>query len=143
SPTEVEQRITRPVEQALREGPGVEYLYSTSSPGRSMTIARFLVGEKEEQALVRLNQKLATTRSSLPHGASAPSVELRSIDDVPVMSLTLWGTGYDDVRLRAIGRQLEEVLKEVPDVSTIGVIGGRPRQVTVELDPSALAVRHI
>ena len=143
SPTEVEQRITRPVEQALREVPGVEYLYSTSSPGRSMTIARFLVGEKEEQALVRLNQKLATTRSSLPHGASAPSVELRSIDDVPVMSLTLWGTGYDDVRLRAIGRQLEEVLKEVPDVSTIGVIGGRPRQVTVELDPSALAVRHI
>jgi multidrug efflux pump subunit AcrB len=143
SPTEVEQRVTRPVEQALWEVPGVEYLYSTSSPGRSMTIVRFLVGENEEQALVRLNQKLATTLSSLPPGASAPSVQLRSIDDVPVMSLTLWGSGYDDVRLRAIGRQLQEVLKEVPDVSTIGVIGGRPRQVSVELDPSALAVRHI
>jgi multidrug efflux pump subunit AcrB len=143
SPTEVEQRVTRPIEQALWEVAGVEYLYSTSSPGRSMTIVRFLVGENEEQALVRLNQKLSTTLSSLPPGSSAPSVQLRSIDDVPVMSLTLWGTGYDDVGLRAIGRQLQEVLKEVPDVSTIGVIGGRPRQITVELDPSALAVRRI
>jgi multidrug efflux pump subunit AcrB len=108
-----------------------------------MTIVRFLVGENEEQALVRLNQKLSTTLSSLPPGSSAPSVQLRSIDDVPVMSLTLWGTGYDDVGLRAIGRQLQEVLKEVPDVSTIGVIGGRPRQVTVELDPAAMAVRRL
>jgi multidrug efflux pump subunit AcrB len=143
SPTEVEQRVTRPIEQALWEVPGVEYLYSTSSPGRSMTIVRFLVGENEEQALVRLNQKLATARSSLPPGTSAPAVQRRSIDDVPVLSLTLWGTGYDDVRLRAIGRQLQEVLKEVPDVSTIDVIGGRPRHITVELDPSALAVRRI
>ena len=59
------------------------------------------------------------------------------------MSLTLWGPGYDDVRLRAMARQLQEVLKEVPDVSTITVIGGRPRQVTVELDPAALTARHV
>jgi multidrug efflux pump subunit AcrB len=143
SPTEVEQRVTRPIEQALWEVAGVEYLYSTSSPGRSLTVVRFLVGENEEQALVRLNQKLGTTLPSLPPGATTPSVQLRSIDDVPVMSLTLWGTGYDDVRLRAMARQLQEVLKEVPDVSTISVIGGRPRQVTVELDPAALAARHI
>jgi len=143
SPTEVEQRVTRPIEQALWEVTGVEYLYSTSSPGRSMTVVRFLVGENEEQALVRLNQKLATTLPSLPPGATTPSIQLRSIDDVPVMSLTLWGTGYDDVRLRAMARQLQEVLKEVPDVSTISVIGGRPRQISIELDPAALAVRHV
>jgi multidrug efflux pump subunit AcrB len=143
SPTEVEQRVTRPIEQALWEVAGVEYLYSTSSPGQSMTIVRFRVGENEEQALVRLHQKLATTLASLPAGASPPAVHLRSIDDVPVMSLTLWGSGYDDVRLRAIGRQLQEALKEVPDVSMIGVIGGRPRHVRVDLDPSALAARRI
>ena len=59
SPTEVEQRVTRPMEKLLWEIPGVEYLYSTSSPGRAMVIVRFLVGEDEERALVRLNQKLA------------------------------------------------------------------------------------
>jgi multidrug efflux pump subunit AcrB len=55
----------------------------------------------------------------------------------------LWGSGYDDVRLRAMARQLQEALKEVPDVSTVTVIGGRPRQVTVDLDPAALAARQL
>jgi multidrug efflux pump subunit AcrB len=143
SPSEIEQRVTRPLEQWLWEIPGVEYLYSTSSPGRAMVVVRFLVGQDEEQALVRLNQKLAANSAALPAAASPPRVQLRSIDDVPVMALTLWGPGYDDVTLRAIGRQLQEVLKEIPDVSTITVIGGRPRQVTIEIDPSALATRHV
>jgi multidrug efflux pump subunit AcrB len=143
SPTEIEQRVTRPLEQWLWEIPGVEYVYSTSSAGRAMIVVRFLVGQDEEQALVRLNQKLAANAFGLPPGASPPLVQLRSIDDVPVMALTVWGPGYDDVRLRAMARQLREVLKELPDVSTITVIGGRPRQVTVDLDPAALAARNV
>ncbi len=143
SPTEIEQRVTRPLEQWLWDIPGVEYLYSTSSAGRAMVVVRFLVGQDEEQALVRLNQKLAANASGLPAGASAPLVQPRSIDDVPVMALTLWGAAYDDVQLRAFGRQLQETLKELPDVSTITLIGGRPRQVTIELDPARLGARHL
>jgi len=143
SPAEIEQRVTRPLEQWLWEIPAVEYVYSTSSPGRAMIIVRFLVGQDEERALVRLNQKLAANAPALPAGASPPFVQLRSIDDVPVMALTLWGPGYDDVRLRAMARQLQEALKELPDVSTVTVIGGRPRQVTIDLDPAALAARRL
>jgi len=141
--SEVEQRLTRPLEQELWEVPGVEYLYSTSSPGRAMIIVRFLVGEDEERALVRLNQKLAANAALLPSGASTPLVQARSIDDVPVMALTLWGAAYDDVQLRQMAGQLQEVLKEVPDISTITLIGGRPRQVTIDLDPPALAARRL
>jgi multidrug efflux pump subunit AcrB len=143
SSTEVEQRVTRPVEKLLWEVPGVEYLYSTSSPGKSMIVVRFFVGQDEERALVRLNQKLAANAMRLPPGASAPLVQVRSIDDVPVMALTLWGRGYDDVQLRQIGGQLQEALKEVPDVSAITIIGGRPRRLTVDLDPAALSARHL
>jgi multidrug efflux pump subunit AcrB len=143
TPAEVEQRVTRPLEQVLWEVPGVEYLYSTSSPGRAMLIVRFFVGEDEERALVRLNQKLAANASLVPPGASAPQVQARSIDDVPVMALTLWGAPYDDVRLRGMATQLQETLKELPDVSQITVIGGRPRQVTIDVDPAALAARGL
>jgi multidrug efflux pump subunit AcrB len=69
SPAEVEQRVTRPVERRLWEVPGVEYLYSTSSPGRAMVIARFAVGEDVERALVRLEQKLDSASGLLPPGA--------------------------------------------------------------------------
>ena len=57
SAKEVEERVTKPMEQLLWEIPGVEYIYSTSSPGFAMAIVRFYVGEKEEDAIVRLNQK--------------------------------------------------------------------------------------
>jgi multidrug efflux pump subunit AcrB len=143
SPTEVEQRVTRPIEKLLWEVPGVEYLYSTSMPGRAMVVVRFLVGQDEERALVRLTQKLAANAPLMPPGATSPLVKARSIDDVPVMALTLWGVGYDDMRLRQMAGQLQEALKELPDISEIAIIGGRPRQLSVDLDPSALASRGL
>jgi multidrug efflux pump subunit AcrB len=143
SPSEVEQRVTRPIEKVLWEIPGVEYLYSTSSPGRAMVIVRFRVGEDEERALVRLNQKFAAHAALIPPGASSPVVQLRAIDDVPVMALTLWGPRYDDAQLRQFAAQLHDTLKELPDVSEVSIIGGRPRRVTIDLDPAALATRHL
>jgi len=143
SPTEVEQRVTRPIEQLIWEVPGVEYLYSTSSEGRAMVVVRFLVGENQDAALVRLNQKLTANAGRLPAGATPPLVKLRSIDDVPVMAVTLWGARYNDVDLRRMAAQLQEAIKEVPDISEVDILGGRPRQVTVTLDPEALAARDL
>jgi multidrug efflux pump subunit AcrB len=139
SPTEVEQRVTRPMEKLLWEVPGVEYVYSTSSPGMSMVIVRFRVGEQEEPALVRLNQKLASHFDIIPPGASLPLVKPRSIDDVPIMALTLWSPRYGDFELRQLAGQLHDALKEVQDVSAVEMIGGRTRQVSVEIDPARLA----
>src|SRR4029453_4102697 len=86
-------------------------------------------------------QKPAPNPALRPPGASPPLVNPRSIDDVPVMALTLWGPDYDDVRLRQMAAQLQETLKELPDISAIAIIGGRPRRVTVDLDPAALSAR--
>ncbi|HEX2452796.1 MAG TPA: efflux RND transporter permease subunit [Vicinamibacterales bacterium] len=139
SPTEVEQRITRPMEKLLWEVPGVEYIYSISSPGQSLAVVRFLVGEDQERALVRLDQKLAANADRIPPGASGPLVKPRSIDDVPIMAVTLWGEGYDDHQLRSLAAQLREALAEVPEVSEVTLIGGRPREIGVQLDPARLA----
>lgn len=143
SPEEIEQRVARPVEQLAWEIPGVEYVYSTSSEGRAIVIVRFTVGEDEDRALVRLHQKLNARPDLLPPDASPPVVQARSIDDVPIMALTLWGPGYDDVALRRIAVQLQESLKEIPDISEVGVIGGRSREIGVALDPPALAARGL
>ena len=143
SPAEVEQRVTRPVEKLLWEVPGVEYLYSTSSAGQSLVIVRFLVGQDEERALVRLNQKLQANVDRIPPGASPPIVKPRSIDDVPIAAVTLWGNGYEDDVLRSLAVQLREALAEVPDVSEVTVLGGRPREIAVQLDPARLAAAAV
>jgi multidrug efflux pump subunit AcrB len=139
TPADVEQRVTRPIEQLLWEVPGVEYVYSTSSPGQSMVVVRFMVGEPEEGALVRLNQKLAANADRMPPGAVGPIVKRRSIDDVPILAVTLWSVRYGDAQLRTLAAQLRDAIAEVADVSEVTLIGGRQRQVSVDADPARLA----
>ena len=139
SAVEVEQRLTRPMEQLLWEIPGVEYLYSTSSPGQAMIIVRFFVGADETDALVRLNQKLDAHVADMPPGAQRPVVRARSIDDVPVMAVTISGDRYGDDDLRLVAGQLGDALKEMPNVSEVTLIGGRRRRAEVALDPARLA----
>jgi len=139
TPQDVEQRVTRPIEQLLWEVPGVEYIYSTSSPGRSMVVVRFRVDEPLEPALVRLNQKLAAHADRIPPGVIGPLVKPRSIDDVPILAVTLWSPRYGDDQLRALAVQLRDAIAEVHDVSEVTIIGGRPRQLRVDMDPARLS----
>ena len=138
SPAEVEQRVTRPMEQLLSEVPGVEYVYSTSSAGQAMVVVRFRVGEPEEAALVRLNQKLSSNLDRIPPGVSLPLVKPRSIDDVPILAVTLWSARYGDDQLRVLAAQLRDAIAEVSDVSEVTLIGGRMRQLRVAVDPARL-----
>ena len=139
TPADVEQRVTRPLEQLLWEVPGVEYVYSTSSPGHSMVVVRFTVDEPLEPALVRLNQKLAAHADRIPPGVIGPTVKPRSIDDVPILAVAVWSARYADDQLRSLAVQLRDAIAEVNDVSEVTIIGGRPRQVRVDIDPARLS----
>jgi multidrug efflux pump subunit AcrB len=143
SPAEIEQRVTRPMERLIWEIPGVEYLYSTSSGGQSMVVVRFEVGADEEGALLRVNEQLRANADLVPPGASAPLVKRRSIDDVPILAVTLWSPRYDDHQLRLLAAELRDAVAEVPDVSAVSLIGGRPRQVSVTVDPARLAAYEL
>jgi multidrug efflux pump subunit AcrB len=143
TPSDVEQRITRPMEQLLWEVPGVEYVYSTSGPGQAMVVVRFRVDEPLEPALVRLNQKLATNADRIPPGVIGPLVKPRSIDDVPILAVTMWSARYGDDQLRALAVQLRDAIAEVNDVSEVTIIGGRSRQVRVDIDPARLSAYDV
>jgi multidrug efflux pump subunit AcrB len=143
SAKEVEERVTRPMEDLLWEIPGVEYIYSTSSAGQSMAIVRFYVGEDEERSIVRLNQKMFANFDRIPPGASQPLIKPRSINDVPILAFTLWSDHYDHFMLRRVAAQVHDQIKEVRDVSEVKIIGGQRRQVRVMLDQMKMASRHI
>jgi multidrug efflux pump subunit AcrB len=127
----------------LWEVPGVEYLYSTSSPGQATFIVRFKVGEDAERSTVRLQEKLGAHLSALPAGASPPRVVPRSIDDVPILAVTLFSERYTGFELRRLASELREQLKQVPGVSEVTLTGGERRQIRVQLDPDKLAARHL
>ena len=139
SPQEVEQRISIPIEKLVRELPGVEYVYSTSSPGSSLVVVRFLVGSNQQDALIKVYSKLYANMDQLPAGTPMPIVKERSIDDVPILALTLWGKNYNGYQLRQTASELEHTVKEVPDVSETKLIGGETRAMRVVLSNSKLA----
>jgi len=139
SAAEVEQRASIPMERLLREVPGVEYVYSISRPGMSMLVVRFFVGTKEEDAIIKAYNKLYSNFDRIPAGVSQPIIKVRSIDDVPIFAVTLWGKNYDSYQLRQIAGELDSQLKQIDDVSETKIIGGLPRQVRVTLDTQKLA----
>ncbi|MBU1405678.1 MAG: efflux RND transporter permease subunit [Proteobacteria bacterium] len=143
TPKEVEERVAIPMEKLLYELPGVEYIYTTSMPGQCLLVARFYVGEKMEDAIVRLNQKLATNFDRIPYGVVPPLVKPHTIDDVPVLALTLHSPRYDHYTLRRLTAQLDDAVKNIPEVAETKLIGGAKRQVRVLFDPARLAARGL
>ncbi|MGE5754067.1 MAG: efflux RND transporter permease subunit, partial [Deltaproteobacteria bacterium] len=143
SAKEVEERVTKPMEKLIWEIPGVEYVYSTSSPGGSLAIVRFKVGEDEEKSIVRLNQKMFANFDLIPPGAMPPLIKPRSIDDVPVLALTLDSGRHDPFSLRRIAEGLHDQVASIPDVSEVKIIGGQRRQVRVILDPARMTARGV
>ena len=139
SSQEVAQRVSLPMEKLLREVPGVEYIYSISHPGMSMVIVRFYVGTKEEDAIIQTYNKLYSNVDRIPPGVSQPLIKVRSIDNVPIMALTLWGQSYNSSRLRRIAGELENSLKQLDNISETTIIGGQPREARVVLDTQRLA----
>jgi multidrug efflux pump subunit AcrB len=146
-PAEVAQRLTYPMERLIEEIPGVEHVYSTSSPGLAMVVVRFQVGLDVQQSLTQVYTKLYAHLDELPPGASPPLIKLRSIYDVPVLALTLSGprtpqagaAPLDGYQLRRVADELQDIIRRVPKVSGVAIIGGEPRALEVQLQTARLA----
>ncbi len=143
SAKEVEDRVSTPVERLIRNIPGIEYVYSTSQPGMSMVTARFYVGEKEDHAVVQTYKELNGNLDKMPAGAGPPILKVRSIDDVPVLTLTISGPNDNGTQLRMLADEIDAQIKRVNDVSETSIIGGQPRRVNVLFNSAKLTSYHL
>lgn len=139
TPREVEERVVKPFEGKMWEIKGVEYVYSTSRPGMGIITVRFLVGQNMEESLVKLYNKVLSNRGMLPPGAGEPLVSPKSIDDVPILTLTLWSERYGHFELRRMAREVCDELKKSENVAETEIKGGVSRQLQVRLDSGRMA----
>ena len=138
SAEEVDERVTKPMAKLLWEIKGVEYIYTMSRPGMSIVIVRFYVGHDTEKSIVDLYNKLMSNYDKIPPGVSQPLVKPRSIDDVPILSFTLWSSRYTGYELRRTALELCDELKKDHDIGEFHVIGGQKRQLAITIEPSRL-----
>lgn len=134
----VEEQLTKPFERRLSEIKGVEYVYSISRPGGALIIVRFYVGQPMEQSLVDLYDRLMSNQDLLPPGAAPFLVKPKDVNDVPIVSVTLSSRRYGEFELHQLAEQVLEEGKKVAGTSAGFIVGGLPRELRVQIDPTRL-----
>ncbi|MGM0452809.1 MAG: efflux RND transporter permease subunit [Thermodesulfobacteriota bacterium] len=138
SPEEVEKLVATSLEQLLWQIDGVEYVYSISRKGMAIVTVRFYVGEDREESLVKLHNQITMHIDQVPPIVENWVIKPVEIDDVPMVNLTLYSENYNDHQLRRIGEETLWRLSQLEDLSRTRVVGGRPREIRVELSPEKL-----
>jgi multidrug efflux pump subunit AcrB len=139
SAAEVENLVTINLEKRLWEMEGVKHIYSVSRPGMAIVTVRFRVGYDQIKSLVQIYNKLESNRDAVPPGVTGWIVKPIGIDDVPIVTFTLWSKTESDAVLRRVADEILHRMQEVPDTGRSFVDGGRPRQIRVMLDAGRLA----
>ncbi len=147
SARDVENLVSTPAEQVLSEISGIKHIYSTSMPGMSLITVQYKVGLNRTEALVRLYNKIASNQDWLPQklGVGYPLIKPKGIDDVPIVTLTLWTE--DDQRgayeLSQVAHAIESEIKRVPGTRDVYTVGSSKRVMHVLIDSAKLAGYNI
>ncbi|NML84239.1 MAG: efflux RND transporter permease subunit [Polaromonas sp.] len=147
SAKDVETLVATPAEQVISQIQGLEHVFSVSRPGMAIITAQFKVGIPRTEALVRLYDTVNSNRDWLPRelNVGEPLIKPRGIDDVPVVSLTLWTPDRDRgaYELERVAHAMEAELKRVPGTREVSTLGGPGRVVRVLLDIDKLNASHL
>ncbi|MFK5986402.1 MAG: efflux RND transporter permease subunit [Pseudomonadota bacterium] len=127
-----------PLEGIMSEIPGVKHVYSASQHDQGIVTVRFKVNEQMGPSIVKVHDKLQSNMDKMPPGIAMPLVKPKGIDDVPVVTLTLWAKDVYDSELRLLAQKVLQKLKEVPSTGQGFIVGGRSQQVRIEVLPERL-----
>src|SRR5215208_6451758 len=142
-PLEIEELITRPIEQAMSAVAGLERLESTSSEGSGRVTLNFAWGTDLNEAADDVRNRLDRVRGRLPEEADAPVMFKFDANSMPIMGVGVEGD-FDRVRLREIGEHdLSPRMERVPGVASVTVEGGLRRQVHVELSKEKITALNL
>ena len=139
SSDQVASLATDPLERMMSEIPGTKHIYSASEHEQAIVTVRFKVGEKLGPSIVKVHDKIQSNLDKMPPGVAMPLVKPKGIDDVPVITITLWSEEMRGVNLRTLAFDVLQRLKEVPNTGQGFVVGGQARQVRIEVLPERLA----
>ena len=137
--------VTKPLETVVKAIDGVEHTYSQTQDDRVMVTARFLVGTKADEAILRVHEKIRANIDRIPVGIPEPLIVGRGINDVAIMVVTLSpkpaaAQRYSDKDLYELAEKLRSELNKVDNVGLTYIAGGDAQQIRVEPDPEKLSL---
>ena len=151
-PVEVENQVTKPIEEAMVTAPGVEEVQSRSYEGYSIVVVSFSLDKDDKVALQEVREKIANVRSDLPDGVLEPTITAYDPSSLPILRISVGQAGAAGSEPTDVGQPLVGTtvtndilprLQRIDGVADAVVTGGREREIQVYLDANALKARRV
>lgn len=139
APAEVENMVTRPLEQVLATVPSLESITSTSGQGTSLILLSFSWGTNLDFRLLDVREKIDLVRGMLPDDAGTPMVIQADPSMMPIMSMAVMGDESAEELKRIADDVIKPRLERIEGVASVEVVGGLEREIQVIVDPVKLS----
>jgi len=139
SPNEIEQLVTKPIEDAIADLEGLDKITSFSAESNSFVILEMEVEVNVDQALVDVSNKVKSARNKLPDGVDEPIFRKVDINAQPFLIVAFNSSLPEKEAKKIIEDNIVPRLSRVEGVGQTNVTGGRDREVRILLDPVALS----
>ncbi len=135
SPREVETEISDPIEESLSTIAGVDEIRSTSAEGVSIVVVVFNLETNADAGAQEVRDKVDLALRNLPEGVEPPVVGRLDPSAAPILYLSLASTDPIVDVTEVADTTIRKRLEGAPGVGSISVVGGRKREIAIELDP--------
>jgi multidrug efflux pump subunit AcrB len=135
--------VTEPLEVIVKGINNVEHVYSSTRDDAAMVTARFDVGTRAEDAILRVHDKVRANLDRIPVGIPEPLIVGRGIDDVAILTLTLSSDMLDANDLTRIARTLQTEVAKTDDVGLTYLVGDAQDAIRIAPDPDRLALHGV
>lgn len=143
-PEDIENLITRPLEEAVMATENIDTVNSQSMEGTSFLLLRFAWGTDMDTAEANVRNRIDLVRGFLPDDADEPMVVKFDPSLFPIVYLSLSSPNLGPTELRNLAdRKIEPLLERVNGVASVRSIGGLQRQINVKLNPTLLAAYRL
>jgi len=139
SASQVSSLVSDPLERMLSEITGIKHVYSASQKEQALVTVEFDVGEETENSILKVYDKIHSNMDKMPPGVKGALVKPKGVDDVPVVTYTLWSEDIDDSQLRLLALDVLQEIKGIPNTSQSFIVGGRSQQIKIEPSPERLS----
>jgi HAE1 family hydrophobic/amphiphilic exporter-1 len=140
SSEDIENLVTRPIEEAVSATENIKKISSSSTNGSAMVMLEFVYGTDMDKAETDVRNSLDMIRDYLPSDADEPIVLALNPSMMPIMMLSMNSKDLGPAELRKLGEdRVEPLLERVDGVASVEIAGGFERQINVKLNPVLLA----
>lgn len=135
-PEEVEDQVSKPIENMVATVSGIDTIISQSGSGSSMVLIGFNYGTNMDSAMANIRDKVSLAESFLPDDATKPQIMKMDPSLMPVIAVTISSDELSLAQLQNLAEEkIEPRLSRIPDIAAVNISGGRQREVKIAVDP--------